>query len=102
MHPLSDTVPAALSELLERQPLTPAKVEFAWRVAVGPALARATRVSLEPDGVLRVATTDRHWTREVESARALILARLARLLGSDAVRIILVRTRAVQPPARPR
>ena len=91
MQSISDAVPAALAALLERQPLSPAKVDFAWRVAVGPAVARATHASLEPDGTLVVTTTDRHWTREVESARPLVLARLARLLGPGVVRSLVAR-----------
>lgn len=97
MHPISDAVPATIAALLARQPLSPAKVEFAWRVTVGPAIARATEVELAPDGVLLVTTADRHWSREVESARALILARMVRLLGPDVVRLIVVR-----PPQAPR
>jgi len=91
MQSISDAVPAALAALLERQPLSPAKVDFAWRVAVGPAVARATQVALDTEGVLVVTTTDRHWTREVESARPLVLARLARLLGPNVVSRIVVR-----------
>ena len=91
MQSISDAVPAALAALLERQPLSPAKVDFAWRVAVGPAVARATQVALDTEGVLVVTTADRHWTREVESARPLVLARLARLLGPNVVSRIVVR-----------
>jgi predicted nucleic acid-binding Zn ribbon protein len=91
MQSISDAVPAALAALLERQPLSPAKVDFAWRVAVGPAVARATHVALDTEGALVVTTTDRHWTREVESARPLVLARLARLLGPNVVSRIVVR-----------
>ena len=50
-------LPDTLSEIVRRQPLTPAKVDFAWRTAVGPALARVSSARLDGDGTLRVRTT---------------------------------------------
>ena len=44
-------LPDTLSEIVRRQPLTPAKVDFAWRTAVGPALARVSSAQL--DGAAR-------------------------------------------------
>jgi hypothetical protein len=80
---LTGTIPA----LLARQPLTPAKVEFAWRMAVGAAIARVTAV--EHDGTtLRVRTGDPRWSRELDLSRPLILDRLESLLGAGVVREI--------------
>lgn len=85
MRQIHCTIPAALEALLAPQPLTPAKVAFAWRVSVGPALARATTVTREANGTLRVAAGSAHWRREVRRAAPLIEARLARLLGAGVV-----------------
>lgn len=61
---------------------------FAWRVAVGQALARLTHVALRPDGVLDVVVTDARWLRELERSSPMILERLRDLLGQDEVRRI--------------
>jgi predicted nucleic acid-binding Zn ribbon protein len=82
-------LPGVLIELVRRQPTTPAKVDFAWRTAVGPGIARASRVSLGEDGVLTVAVDDPHWRREIQHSLPLVRARLERLLG-DAVASITV------------
>jgi len=80
--PIQQVVPEALAAVLRRAPLTPEKIEFAWRSAVGAALAHGTTVSLR-DGVLTVVARDGHWEREVNRARPMILARLKDLLGDD-------------------
>ena len=94
MIPVQACVPATIAEILRRQPLSPAKVTFAWRVVVGPAMARATGVAFEARGTLRVTAADRHWKREVEAARPLILARLGELLGPGVVKTMPVRCAA--------
>jgi hypothetical protein len=73
--------------VLEKAPLTPEKVAFAWRMAVGPAVDRATTIELQ-GRVLRVRAKDAAWQREVERSAALIRARLRELLGGDVVRSI--------------
>lgn len=85
MQPLNATVPRALAQLLKDTPLSPGKVEFAWRAAVGPALARATRVRLAAGGVLDVETPDRQWAIEVRRSSGLIGARLNALLGNGVI-----------------
>ncbi len=70
--------------MLRQAPLTPEKVEFAWRHVVGPALAKVTTVSLHGK-VLRVTTENAAWRREIEKATAIIRARLARILGDGVV-----------------
>jgi Dna[CI] antecedent, DciA len=74
-------LPGVLIELVRRQPTTPAKVEFAWRTSVGPALARASRVTLGERGTLIIHVDDPHWRREVQHALPTLRARLERLLG---------------------
>jgi hypothetical protein len=80
-------LPDTLTEIVRRQPLTQAKVDFAWRTAVGPALARVSSVRLDGGGTLRVQTEDDRWKREIERALEVIRARLDRLLGPDLKRV---------------
>jgi Dna[CI] antecedent, DciA len=87
MIPVQDFMPGALAAILRKAPLTPEKVAFAWRSAVGPAVDRVTAVELR-DGVLRVVAKDAVWQREVERSAAIIRARLAALLGQDVVRYV--------------
>ena len=69
-------------------PLTPGKVAFAWRAAVGPGIDKATTVSLDASGVLRVRAASKQWRSEVERATGLIETRLSRLLGAGTIRHI--------------
>jgi hypothetical protein len=80
-------LPDTLSEIVRRQPLTQDKVDFAWRTAVGSALARVSSARLDGHGTLRVRTDDERWTREIERGRDVIRARLDRLLGEDLKRV---------------
>lgn len=79
----------ALASILRRAPLTPEKVAFSWRTAVGPAVDKVTTVELR-DGVLYVRAKDAAWQREVERSAALIRSRLDGLLGDRVVRRIVV------------
>jgi predicted nucleic acid-binding Zn ribbon protein len=88
MVPAHTTIPRVLAEVLRKAPLCPEKVAFAWRAAVGPAVARVTTVSLDGEGVLHVASPDRHWATEVRRSSKLIVARLEGLLGAGTVRKI--------------
>ena len=56
-------------------------------MTVGPALARATSVTLH-DGVLVVRSTDVRWAREITRARETVLTRLQNLLGPENVRTL--------------
>ncbi|MBI4265370.1 MAG: DUF721 domain-containing protein [Acidobacteria bacterium] len=84
MVPVHQLMPDALAAILRRAPLTPEKMAFAWRAAVGPAVDHATRVELR-DGVLYVRAKDAAWRREVKRSTGLIRARLDALLGEGAV-----------------
>jgi len=86
MIPVQQFMPGVLAEILRKAPLTPEKVAFAWRSAVGPAVANATTVELR-NGVLHVRARDASWQREVERSAGLIRSRLIAILG-DAVRSI--------------
>lgn len=78
-------MPDALAEIVRKAPLTPEKVAFAWRVAVGPKVENATTISLRDD-VLHVVAKDVPWQREIERNAALVRTRLASILGSGVVR----------------
>jgi len=78
---------SALAEMLEHQPMSPGKLQFAWRAAVGPALARAVTLDWR-DGRIVVHPSSAAWKREIERSRPMILERMRALLGRDAVKRI--------------
>ena len=87
MIAVRQVIPDALADIVRKAPLTPEKVVFAWRTAVGPAIDHATSVTWS-NGVLHVTAKDRAWRREVERSAALIRSRLDGLLGERVVRYI--------------
>lgn len=91
MHPLRDTATEALRDLLTAQPTTDAKVMFAWRIAAGPAMARAAQAAWT-DGTLRLTPTSVAWRRELQRARPVLLDRLRHWLGADVIQAIVVET----------
>ena len=84
MQPIHDFANGVLAQLIRRQPPSPARTQLAWQLAVGPALARATTVTLEA-GVLRVSAADPRWLKEIGRARAAILPKLQQILGPGSV-----------------
>ena len=84
MVPVRRILPDVLVALLRRAPLSPEKVAFAWRTAVGPSLDRVTTIELA-GRVLRVRTRDAVWRREIERSAGLIRARLDTMLGAGVV-----------------
>jgi predicted nucleic acid-binding Zn ribbon protein len=90
LRALTHAIPGALMHLLRDTPLSDGKVGFAWDAAVGPALARATRVKLER-GVLLVEATSVQWALEVKRSTPVILERMRSLLGHDAITGISIR-----------
>ena len=87
MIPVNHLMTGALAAILRHAPLTPEKVAFSWRTAVGPAVDKVTDIELR-DGVLYVRAKDAAWQREVERSAALIRSRLDGLLGDSVVRRI--------------
>lgn len=87
MLPIQQFSGGVLAEIIRRQPASKERTNFAWQLAVGPALARATIVELE-DGVLTVTALDPRWVHEIERARPAVLARMQGLLGRDLLRTI--------------
>src|SRR6185369_6471560 len=90
---LASALPGALAELLREAPLSPGKVQFAWRAAVGPAVDRETSVRLV-ERTLVVDAASRLWAREVTRSSSVILSRLQKLLGADTIVGLSVRERA--------
>ena len=78
------TVPDALAEVLRKAPLTPEKIEFAWRAAVGPGVAGVTTIELQ-GRVLHVTAKDAAWQREVERSLGVVRGRMESLLGKGNV-----------------
>jgi hypothetical protein len=85
MIPVHRFMPDALAAVLRKAPLSPEKITFAWRTAVGPSVDRATAVTLN-GATLRVRVKDAQWRREIEHSAGLIRARLDALLGAGVVR----------------
>jgi hypothetical protein len=63
----NQVMPAVVAEVIRKAPLTGEKVSFAWRLAVGPAVDKATAVRLSV---------------------GLIRSRLAHYLGENAIKRI--------------
>jgi predicted nucleic acid-binding Zn ribbon protein len=85
VEPLRTSIPSVVRGLFRGGPMSAGKIQAAWRLAVGPAIDRATRVGLRADGTLEVAATELAWRREVKRSQGLILSRLQELLGPEPV-----------------
>lgn len=85
-------VPAGLAEALRKAPLSDEKVALAWRIAVGPAVDHASRVSLAGD-ILHVKVSRPEWQREIRRSSALIRSRLEAFLGEGVVNTVKVSLR---------
>jgi predicted nucleic acid-binding Zn ribbon protein len=91
MIPINHFGGGVLAEIVRRQPASKERTAFAWQLAVGPALARATTVELAESGVLTVRAGDQRWLAEVERAREVVLQKMQQLLGPDQVRRLTTR-----------
>jgi predicted nucleic acid-binding Zn ribbon protein len=91
MHSVQTLIPAAVTSLLRQGTMSQAKLEVAWRLAVGDALNRATTARLREAGVIEVEAADQRWHREVTRSRSVILARLRSLLGEQCVESLVFR-----------
>lgn len=101
MEPLKALIPAVVRDLLRQGPMSPGKIQAAWRLAVGTAIDRATRVALRQDGTLEVGAPELVWRREVRRSQGLILIRLRELLGPDTVRRMKVVARVAETATLP-
>jgi Dna[CI] antecedent, DciA len=93
---------SAVARLVRPAPLSPEKIAFAWRAAVGPAVSRVTRVRLTGlFGVLEVTVDDDRFGDELARSAPMVLGRLQELLGSDTVDRLELK-RPGKPPVRRR
>jgi predicted nucleic acid-binding Zn ribbon protein len=90
MVPVQSFSSGVLAEIVRRQPASKERTNFAWQLAVGQALARATTLELR-DGVLTVRAVDRRWIQEIERAKASVMTKMQNILGSDQVTRIVTR-----------
>jgi predicted nucleic acid-binding Zn ribbon protein len=90
MQPIAQVLPGAVQKLLRDAPLSPGKVDFAWRTAVGAAMARVSFVRLE-DGVLLVEASTEQWAAAIARTSSIILKRLHNTLGPEVIREIRLR-----------
>ena len=90
MVPVQSFSSGVLAEIVRRQPPSKERTNFAWQLAVGQALARATTVELR-DGVLTVRAVDRRWIQEIDRAKASVMTKMQNILGSDQVTRIVTR-----------
>ena len=81
-------MPAVLADVIRKAPLTDEKVAFAWRLAVGPAIGKATAVRLASNGTLYVKAEAPAWNDAIGKSLGLIRSRLAHYLGDTAVKNI--------------
>lgn len=96
MERLQTTSTLALQQILDGQPLSRAKVAFAWKIAAGPALARAASPELREDGTLVLRARTAAWLKELRHARPILRERLQGLLGATTVKQI-----AIEPEGAP-
>jgi len=100
MEPIQNLLLPIVANMLRPVPISDEKVRFAWRMAVGSGLARVTQATLGPMGQLVVVLDDARWQEEVCRSRVLILERLQRVLGEEAVTGLDVRVPRSETPRR--
>jgi hypothetical protein len=81
-------MPAVVAEVVRKAPLTPEKVAFAWRLAVGAAIDKSTTVRLADNGVLYVRAETPAWLAAVRKSTSLIQIRLDDVLGDGVIKRI--------------
>ena len=87
---LRSSATEALRRLLDSQPTSPAKVSFVWRMAAGPALAKAAETEWRDDGILLLRAKTPAWLRELRHARPVLTARIAELLGPGVMKRLVI------------
>ena len=66
------------------------KLELAWIVVCGPALAARSTVTGYADGIVTVEVTDRPWLEEIRSIKENLAAELERVAGLRVSKLHLV------------
>jgi len=85
-------MPRVIAEIVRTAPLSPAKVAFAWRLAVGPAVERNTAIHLD-QGALIVEAVTPQWADEVRRSARIILRRMRLMLDAETIKRLDVRSR---------
>jgi predicted nucleic acid-binding Zn ribbon protein len=85
MQPIGQILPRALAQIVREAPLSRGKVDFAWRSAVGTAMARVSAVLLD-DGVLLIEAQTAAWGAAIMRSSPVILSRLRTMLGPETIR----------------
>ena len=83
--PVQQFMSQALAQILRHAPESAEKLAFAWRAAVGTAVANVTTIEIKGH-ILHVRTKDAAWRREIERSAGLIRNRLNTLLGEGSVK----------------
>ena len=79
-------MPGVLAEVIRKGPMCDEKVTLAWRLAVGPQIAKVATVRLVPDGTLHIKTDSQAWIDAVRKSTSLIQIRMGDLLGENLVK----------------
>ncbi len=79
-------MPAVVAAILRKAPMSDEKVSLAWRLAVGPAIAKVTTVRLVADGTLHIKAESQAWIDAVRKSTSLIHLRMGDLLGEKLVK----------------
>jgi predicted nucleic acid-binding Zn ribbon protein len=98
MIPIQQLMPEALAQVLRKAPMSPEKLAFAWRAAVGSAVANVTTIALR-ERVLYVTARETAWQREVKRAAPVILARLNAMLDGAVGRLDVKAASSADPSA---
>lgn len=90
MVPTSSLVPGAVTQLIASQPHSKGKVEAAWHLAVGGAMARLSAPLRDASGIVYVQARSPGVADQLELHRRVIEARLREVLGTHGRKFILV------------
>ena len=80
--PTSTLVNGTVAQLIAAQPHSKGKVEAAWHLAVGGAMARLSKPVRDANGVVYVEARDARVADQLELHRRVIDARLRDILGA--------------------
>jgi hypothetical protein len=88
--PTSSLVPGAVTQLIAAQPHSRGKVEAAWHLAVGGAMARLSAPVRDAGGVVYVQARSAGVADQLDLHRRVIEARLREVLGTHGRTFVLV------------
>jgi hypothetical protein len=80
--PTSTLVSGAVTQLIAAQPHSKGKVEAAWHLAVGGAMARLSTPVRDSGGIVYVEARDARIADQLDLHRRVIEARLREILGA--------------------